>query len=84
MKNSKYWRKRTLEQEKERLAKLQRELVFSKISGTDDERQLETSNRIRRLLKIPSLPSRRKVIRRLDRKIRRIETGIYRQRNWDR
>jgi len=80
--NSKFWRKRTIEQEEERINRLKRKLVFSRIGTENDfEEDVETANRVRRLLKLEPIPSCKKRIRRLSRKLRRIKNGTYRKKN---
>lgn len=80
MKNPKYWRKRTSKEVREKIEKLEREAVFEKIGDNFDERQLMRDlNQLRKLAKLPSLPflTHKKLIRRLRRKLRRIENGTY-------
>lgn len=88
MRNPKYWRKRTLEQEKERLHRVEREMVFSRISPENDEsldeesvRKIRQVYRELRLGPLPSIFTLKQKRRRLKRKIRRMEKETYRRRN---
>lgn len=76
MRNPRFWRKRTIEEEKKRLEALKASLVYSKIIEADsylEDRPVELTNRLLKKLKLPLEPSPKKKVRRLARKIRRME-----------
>jgi len=86
MRNSKHWRKRTLESEKTKIAQLIKEDVMEKLF--EDPAVLrgieELVQAYRKLGVMPKFPrTRTHKIMRLERKIRRMQKGTYRQRNRD-
>lgn len=87
MRNSKHWRERTLETERKKLERLIRDDVMNKLFNdrSIDEELFTMARLMKRMGIIPRVPPT--VVRqigRLDRKIRRMKKGTYRQRNGDR
>ena len=74
MRNSKFWRKRNLEDFKNRLAQLKAQVVYDKITSREnEERSFELANRLLKRMGMKIMTSPRKRIRRLARKVRRME-----------
>jgi len=87
LRNKKYWRERTLETERTKIAQLIKDDVYQKIFLSNRVSELGISERIFKLMKTmvsAASPTQTHLIRRLRRKIRRMENGTYRRRNGDR
>jgi len=74
MKNPKFWRKRSVEDIRKRLENLKASMVYERIiSIPNEDHSIELANRLLKKMGLPFGPSPKKRVRRLARKIRRME-----------
>ena len=85
MRNKKYWRERTLETERAKIAQLIRDDVYRKIFLPNRIKELGLPDGVVKMMNemriLNASPSRTHLVRRLKRKSRRMENGTYRRRN---